>query len=303
MAYKIPSSLHPDGDGISFANFVLGDTPSGRLHKALVETGKAAQVFGFPLTGLYPGLHIFGAAVKKGDPIEPVRDELVRLVEGFGAAPATAEEIARARKSFENEIEKSLANHESIGVQLSEYIALGDWRLFFLSRDDLPKVTPEAVAKAASAYYRRDNRIVGLYTPEDNPQRAEIPAAPTVAEVMKDFKGKAQVSAAEAFEPTQENIDATHQARAVRRPQGGAAYEEESRRDGERVAHTSHGRREEPLRPEDGGPGGRRRCSRAGRRSSRASSSPTRSSASRSPDAWAAAAEASRRRGRISRRR
>ena len=208
VAYKVPSGLHADSDGISFANFVLADTPTGRLHKALVESGKAAQVFGFPMTGLNPGLHIFGAVVKKGDAVEPVRDELVRIIEGFGAAPATAEEMSRARKSFENQFEKTLANHESIGVQLSEYIALGDWRLFFLSRDLLPTITPEAVARAAGAYYRRDNRTVGLYVPEDNPQRAEVPPAPAVAEVMKDFKGKAEVSTAEAFEPTQANIDA-----------------------------------------------------------------------------------------------
>ncbi|HRA23954.1 MAG TPA: pitrilysin family protein, partial [Usitatibacteraceae bacterium] len=208
VAYKVPSGLHPDSDGISFANFILADTPTGRLHKALVETGKAAQVFGFPLTGVNPGLHLFGATVKKGDPVEPVKEELVRILEGFGAAPPTAEEIARARKSYENQYEKALANHESVGVQLSEYIALGDWRLFFLARDLLPKITPEMVAKAAAAYYRRDNRTVGIYVPEDAPQRAEIPPAPTVAEVMKDFKGKAQVAAAEAFDPSQANIDA-----------------------------------------------------------------------------------------------
>ncbi len=208
LAYKVPAALHADGDSIAFANNVLTDTPTGRLHKALVETGKAAQVFGFPLVGVNPGLHLFGAVVKKGDAVEPVRDELVRIVEGFADAPATAEEIARARKNYENSFEKTLANHESIGVQMSEYIALGDWRLFFLSRDDLPKVTSETVAKAARAYYRRDNRTVGLYLPEDNPQRAEIPASPTVAEVMKDFKGKADASVAEAFDPSQANIDA-----------------------------------------------------------------------------------------------
>jgi zinc protease len=116
--------------------------------------------------------------------------------------------VERARKSYANQYEKTLANHETIGVQLSEYIALGDWRLFFLSRDELDKVTPEMVAKAATAYYRRDNRVVGLFMPEDNPQRAEVPAAPTVAEVMKDFKGKEATAQSEAFEPTQANIDA-----------------------------------------------------------------------------------------------
>ncbi len=208
VAYKVPSALHEDADGVSFANFVLTDTPTGRLHKALVETGKATQVLGFPLTGTYPGLHIFGAMVKKGDPVEPVAAEIARIVEGFAAAPASAEEIERARRSFENQFETTLANHESIGVQLSEYIALGDWRLFFLSRDDLPKSTPDTVARAARAYYRRDNRTTGYFLPEDDPQRAPIPAAPSVETVMKDFKPKAAAAAAEAFDPTQANIDA-----------------------------------------------------------------------------------------------
>ncbi len=206
VAYKVPSNLHADADGVSFANFVLGDTPTGRLHKQLVETGKAAQVVGFPLMGVDPGIHIFGAVVKLGDPVEPVREELVKIVEGLAKAPPTKEEVERARKNYANQFEKALANHETIGIQLSEYIALGDWRLFFLSRDDLAKVAPEDIARAAAAYYRRDNRVVGIYLPEDSPQRAEVPAAPALAEVMKDFKGKADGGVSEAFEPTQANI-------------------------------------------------------------------------------------------------
>ena len=208
IAYKVPSGLHEDADGVSFANFALSDTPTGRLHEALVETGKAAQVFGFPLTGYAPGLHILGAVVKKGDAPEPVAAEMARIVEAFGDAPPTAAEVERARKSYENLFEKTLADHESVGVQLSEYIALGDWRLFFQARDDLAKVTPESIAKVAKAYYRRDNRTTGYFLPEDNPQRATIPAAPAVETVMKDFKPKQAQAASEAFDPSQANIDA-----------------------------------------------------------------------------------------------
>src|SRR5688572_1072668 len=207
VAYKVPSNLHEDSDAIAFANSVLGDTPTGRLHKALVETGKAAQVLGFPLMGVDPGLHLFGAVVRKGEPVEPVRDEIIKVVEEFGAAPPTNAEIERARQSYLNQAEKTLNNHEAIGVQLSEYIALGDWRLFFLARDDLALMTPEKVQKTSKTYYRRDNRTVGFFLPEDNPQRVEIPSAPTIAEVMKNFKPKVEVTQAEAFDPTQDNIN------------------------------------------------------------------------------------------------
>jgi zinc protease len=207
VSYHVPSNLHVDSDAVGFANLILAQVPTGRLHKALVETGKAAQVFGFPLMGKYPGLQMFGAVVKPGDPIEPVRDELVKIVESFGQSPPTEEEMKRTRVNLLNQADKTLANHESIGVQMSEYIALGDWRLFFLSRDDVEKVTSGEVAAASKKYFVRDNRTVGFFLPDDAPQRAEIPATPTVEEVMKDFKPKTATSTAEAFDPSQDNID------------------------------------------------------------------------------------------------
>jgi zinc protease len=173
-----------------------------------VEKGIASQVFGYPMQGVAPGLQIFGAVVKPGDSIEKARDELIRVVEGFGDAPPTEAEILRTRQNFANQSEKVLSNHESIGVQMSEYIALGDWRLFFLARDDLQKIDAPRVQAASKKYFKRDNRTVGFFLPEDAPQRAEIPPAPTVAEVMKDFKPKVDTTVAEAFDPSQANIDA-----------------------------------------------------------------------------------------------
>ncbi len=208
IAYKVPSNLHIDSDAIGFAGFILGQGPTGRLHKAIVETGKASQVFSYPLLGLDPGIQIFGAIVKRGDPVEPVRDEIQKLVESFGASPPTEQEMARTKQTFLNQSEKTLANHEAIGVQMSEYIALGDWRLFFLARDDVEKMTAAQVAEASKKYFRRDNRTTGIFLPEDDPQRAEIPPTPTVAEVMKDFKPKQATTTAEAFDPSQANIDA-----------------------------------------------------------------------------------------------
>jgi zinc protease len=207
LAYKVPSGLHPDSEAVSFVNFVLTDTPSGRLHKALVESGKAAQIVGFPLQGVDVGLHLIGAVVKKGEPVEPVKEELIRIVEDFHKTPPTKEELERAKKNFANQYEKTLNNHESIGLELSEYIALGDWRLFFQSRDQTEQVTAEQVAKAAQAYYRRDGRIVGMFQPEDAPQRADIPSAPTVAAALASFKPKAATAQAEAFDPSTINID------------------------------------------------------------------------------------------------
>jgi zinc protease len=207
LGYKVPSALHPDVQALRFAEFALTDTPSGRLHKSLVETGKAAAISGFSLNGVDGTLQIMLAFVKKGEPVEPVEAEMIRQVEGLHDHPLTTEEMERARLHFSNEAEHTLDDHESIGLRLSEYIALGDWRMFFLSRDRAQKVTADEVTDAAGKYYRRDNRTVGMFLPEDNPQRAEMPKVASAAEMLKDYKPKEATSVAEAFDPTPDNID------------------------------------------------------------------------------------------------
>ena len=208
VGYKVPSSLHPDSDAVSFAAEILGDTPNGRLYKQLVEPGLAAQVFAQDLNGVAPGLQMLGAIVKKDQPIEPVRDALIAAVENFYKTPPTPEEMARVVQNNSNQIEKTLNDPQEVGIELADMIALGDWRLLFQNRAHLPKVTAQQVAAAGEKYFRRDNRTLGLFIPEDKPQRADIPPAPTAAEVMKDFQPSKELAAAEAFDPSQANIEA-----------------------------------------------------------------------------------------------
>ena len=207
VAYKVPASLHPDKDAMSFAADIMTDDPSGRLYKTLVQTGKAVQVFGSSIGSYAPGLQVIGAMVKKEDPIEPVRDALISAIESFSTTPPSQEEMDRMKLSYRNRVEKVLTEHETIGLELSEFIALGDWRYFFQNRDRLEQVSSEQVASAAARYFKRDNRTVGLFIPEDNPQRADIPGAPDIESAMKDFKPKQVIQNAEAFDVSHANID------------------------------------------------------------------------------------------------
>lgn len=206
LGYKVPAALHADSDPLSFMSDILGAPVSGRLHKLLVESGQAVQVFSFGNTGYAPGMQMIGAVVKKGDAIEPVRDALINAVETFTLTPPTPEEMTRVRRDYANGIEKSLNNPQQLAIALSEQIALGDWRLLFQGRDNLDNITSKQVSDASGRYLRRDNRTVGTFMPEDDPQRADISAAPTVADVMQDFKGKPAPSPSEIFDPSQANI-------------------------------------------------------------------------------------------------
>ncbi|HUN91337.1 MAG TPA: pitrilysin family protein [Burkholderiaceae bacterium] len=208
LAYHVPAALSDDGARLGLAADILGDTPSGRLHKALVETGMAAQVFAFPADRHDPGLMMFGAVVNKGAALDAVRDRLIGVVEStFAQEPPSGEEMKRAQTDTATEYERALTDAGGFGVELSEYIGQGDWRIFFASRDKALAAGSSDVAVAAQKYFRRDNRTVGMFIPTDDPQRADIPAPLAVGDYLRDYKPREAVSGGEAFDPSQDNID------------------------------------------------------------------------------------------------
>ncbi len=205
-AYHIPPGPHPDYAAIDVLAEVLGDTPSGRLHKSLVESKKASSAYGFSFQQHDQGLIMFGAEVRKEDSIDTARDELVKTIESFAAAAPSTEEVERAKTGLVKNIELTLNDANRVGLTLSEYIAMGDWRLFFINRDRLKTVTPADVQRVAAAYLKPSNRTTGMFIPTEKPDRAEIPERPDVVAMVKDYKGQAAVAEGEAFDPSPANI-------------------------------------------------------------------------------------------------
>ena len=206
IAYHVPSALHDDSDVLAFSADILGNGPASRLHRLLIDSGMASEVFSFGQTGYAPGLQVFGAVVKKGDAVDKVAAVMREAIEQFAATPPTAEEMERVRRTINNDIDKSLNDPQRVGVALSEAIALGDWRLYFVGRERVNTISAVQVASVADAYLRRDNRVTGYFIPDDAPRRAAIPAAPAVASLLADFKPKAAQLVSEDFDPGQANI-------------------------------------------------------------------------------------------------
>jgi len=207
VVYHVPSGADPDFAPLDILTEILTDSPSGRLYKALVETKKASSVFGFSFQLRQPGVFLGAVEVRKEMQLKPAEDAMLETIEAVGNSVPTDEEVNRARTSLLKNIDLSLNAPDRVGLELSEWIAMGDWRLFFLHRDRLKKVTPQDVQKVAKAYFKTSNRTVGEFVPDVKPDRAEIPAPPNIAEVLKDYKGETAVQAGEAFDPSPENIE------------------------------------------------------------------------------------------------
>jgi zinc protease len=204
--YHIPPGGHQDFAAVQVLADVLTNEPSGRLYKALVETGKASGVGGFAFSLKDPGYLYFAAEVLKEKPVADATQTMLAVLDGMKSQPVTEEEVQRARNKFLRFFEQTYNNSDRVGLGLSEYIAKGDWRLWFLSRDQMEKVTAADVNRVAAAYLKPANRTTGLFVPEAAPDRAEIPQAPDPAVVLKDYQGKQALKQAEVFDPSPANI-------------------------------------------------------------------------------------------------
>ena len=206
-AYRTPAGSDTEFAAVDVLGQVMGETPGGRLHKALVETKKAAGVFPFVIDTKEPGLALFGTQFNKETDAEEVKALLLKTLEGAAETPISQEEVDRAKQQLLKQVELTLNESDRLGVGLSEYIAQGDWRLFFLQRDRIKKVTPVAVRDVAARYLKRENRTLGQFIPTEKPDRAEIPAAVDVAALVKDYRGGERVVAGETFDASPANID------------------------------------------------------------------------------------------------
>ena len=206
-AYHVPAGPDPDYAAIELLLQVMGDTPSGRLHKRLTEKQLAATTYAFSNPLADPGFAIFGAQLAPGQDPDKARAELLATLESTATEPVTEAELQRAKDKWLKGWELSFTNPESVGMALSESIAQGDWRLFFVLRDRVRDANLADVQRVATQYLLNTNRTLGAYVPTDKPQRAPSPAPVNVADQLKNFKPQVAAASVEAFEATPANID------------------------------------------------------------------------------------------------
>jgi zinc protease len=206
--YHIPAGSHPDFAAVRVLANVLGDEPSGRLYRKLVDTELASGVFAFARAVHDPGVMVAVAQAQEDKPIETIRQVMIDCIEkDLVENPVTDEEVERARQQILKQRELEANSTDNLAVSLSNWAAQGDWRLYFLFRDILESLTTEQVQQVAEKYFVRNNRTVGLYIPSDTTERVTIPDSPDLRNVLADYQGRQSVTEGEAFDPTLENLE------------------------------------------------------------------------------------------------
>ena len=145
--------------------------------------------------------------------MDAARDALLAELEGIGRHPVRAQEVRRAKTELLNDFDKAQRDTRALVRALSEFAAIGDWRLFFLYRDRLRAVSVADVQRVALAYLKPANRVLGIFLPTRQPDRAQIPPPPDLEQALAGYRGGEALAAGEAFDPTPANIEA----RVIRR--------------------------------------------------------------------------------------
>ncbi len=206
--YRVPAARDPSYPAIDVLVNVLGNSPNGRLHRTLVQTGFASGAWGAE-RGLHdPGVMIFGASLGKNAALAPARKALIDTLENIANDPIRPDEVERARTELLNGFDQARDDVGHLAQALAEFSALGDWRLFFIYRDRLRDVTVDQVQRVALAYLKPANRVLGQFIPTAAPDRAEIPSAPDLRAAIESLRETEQVVHGELFDAAPKAIEA-----------------------------------------------------------------------------------------------
>jgi zinc protease len=207
VLYHTSAGSHADSAAMAALSDVLAGTPNGRLHKNLVEKKLAVNINPWNFDLAERGYVVFMAELNKTQSLAEARKVILQEIEGLQKKPVTEQELKRAKASLLSDIEKTINDPQKLAIQLSESIANGDWRLFFLHRDRIEALKTSDLQNAGLNYFKESNRTLGQFIPTNTPDRSKLPDAVDVPKLVADYKGKASASEGEVFDISLANIE------------------------------------------------------------------------------------------------
>jgi zinc protease len=198
---------HPDAASLEVMSGILSGRGVGRLDKALVETKKALNV-SMGLEEMHdPGLITINASLNDDQSLDDVKKVILENVARLSAEPPSKEEVDRAKTSILQRMDRSFTNSQALAMNLTGTIADGDWRLLFTNYEELKRVTSEDVHQVAKTYFKDSNRTIGMFIPDNAPDRTTVPEAPTLEALLRSYTPDVKVETGEAIDPSPAAIE------------------------------------------------------------------------------------------------
>jgi zinc protease len=206
MGYHTPAFADKDYPANDALLQILTNDPSGILYKKLVETKIATKVSGYSQTLYDPGFSYFQVDVPKDKNIDSAKMAFYSTMDEVGNMNITEEDLTRAKNSLLKYIEDASSKTTDFAIALTEVIGAGDWRLWYLYRDRIEKLTTAEIKAVALKYYKPSNRTCGVFIPDASPERTVVAETPDIKKLLDGYKGKEEIAQKANFENSIANI-------------------------------------------------------------------------------------------------
>jgi len=186
-SYHVPGALHPDTLPLNVLAAALGDVPSGRLHKALVESKLTLGAFAGSGAQREAGTISFATALAPTEDATKTKKILLDIVENLAKEPIRQDEFDRAKNKLTKGSELAFANAAAVANGAITMEVMGDWRAVFVGRERLKAVTLDDVNRVARTYLLESNRTFGQVIPTVTPIRAPAAQLPDVTAYLQGY--------------------------------------------------------------------------------------------------------------------
>ena len=206
LSYHIPSGSHVDFSALRIVGEMMTMEPCGVLYEKLIKSGIVVDLNCFITRFVDPGLFFFILQLYSNMEvyqnvrmiINVIEEELNSLI-NEGVFKCAQYKILK--KYYLNTI-----NTSKLTLKLSEYIAMGDYRLYFLASGQIKKMKLEDIRRVIKNYFVPSNRTLGIVLSRKDDVKVKICRKTYVDDLFIDVVHKG-INMGEKFIYSFYNID------------------------------------------------------------------------------------------------
>ncbi len=177
LAYHMPSSRSADYSTVQLLETLLSSGNSSRLYARLVDQEQAAlNAQSFDEPSLDPYLLEILVQPRAGVDVARLRTLALDELNKLASAPVPEAELRKAKNQWLAMHYREMKTVSGRANQLGTYeIFYGDYRKLYTEPDDIEKLQPADIQKAAQNLFRAENRTVGILEPISKPVEGAKP--------------------------------------------------------------------------------------------------------------------------------
>lgn len=165
IAHKIPAATHPDFPALNLLSAIIGDGKNSRLYRAITDKNLSTGVYVFPYATHDPSLTFTFIPLAPGVSHEQVEKIALEEIERVKREGVTESELQAAIAKYLADTAFQRDGSFSIAGNLNDWIAVGDWTLYYGIEEATKKVTPADIQRVANKYLNLDQSTTGWFVP------------------------------------------------------------------------------------------------------------------------------------------